>query len=370
MSSSTDSSPPTTSPVSASSSSFDPLAFSAFQHKLNWYYDLKDPALRQQQLVFQARRNPSLGFMYYVNIIQTFLGIPAMFVSMCCDFLASDEATAGHIPYSTWLFLNFFRKFTGVCTFLCLCTSSIALWCVIYNRASSTTGKPPVNFMTSWLNDVFGWKVYSEQKSSLDTEKNRTFWTASNVYYMTGQTYYTLLYVRKVFHCFVPTLLPDHVACFFAESLLQNFIIDPYLMIIVPVLNWVLIADVGLDIFWVSYSLNLAVLLILEIFVSKNDAIYRIAMTIMLCIFFIVDIRVRNVTMFFTAENLNQALKEVKRMEEENRKNEMRNMIANVAHDMKTVSDEIMFPVLFFPNSTYFHLPLFPVAFIVLCHWH
>ncbi len=57
-----------------------------------------------------------------------------------------------------------------------------------------------------------------------------------------------------------------------------------------------------------------------------------------MCMFFVFDIQIRNVVMFFTTIDLNQALKEVKRMEEENRKNEMRNMIANVAHDMKTVS--------------------------------
>ena len=321
------------------SSTSDSHIYSSFKHQLNWYYDLKDPSLHKQHLEFQTRRNSSLGFMYYINIIQTFLGIPAMFVSMWCDFMANDEAAAN---YSNSHLLSILRKLTGVCTFICLTICTIALWYIIFRRKGPHNGKR-VDVVVNFLNQIFGWKLCPKDEKPIDALRAEPmektgFWTASNIYYITGQTYYTLLYVRKVFHCFAPTLLPDHVACFFAESLLQNFIIDPYLLIIVPVLNWVLVADIGLNTFWVTYTSNLTVVLLLETFASKNDAIVRLGMTIMLCLFFIIDIQVRNVTMFFTAMDLNYALKEVKRMEEENRKNEMRNMIANVAHDMKTVS--------------------------------
>jgi signal transduction histidine kinase len=46
----------------------------------------------------------------------------------------------------------------------------------------------------------------------------------------------------------------------------------------------------------------------------------------------------RNVSIFFTNRKLKEIMLEKERIQEENHANEMRSLIANVAHDLKTVS--------------------------------
>lgn len=322
------SSPPSTDSFSDSSTISEKFHdYSTIKHHLTWLYEIKDPILRQRQKEFHAKRNGSIGFMYYVNVIQTLLGIPTMLVSMYCDFLqpVQDQILDSH---------NFtmfcIRRITGIFTFIGLTISCLALWYIIFSRNSN---KKETNSMF----------LFQPLKNLLDlpndesSSKKSSLWTASNIYFMFGQAYFTVLYVRKVFRCFVPSFTPDYLACFVAESLLHNSIVDPYLMIIVPLLNFVLVTDVSFSVFWISYGINLFVLLFLETYVSKYEAVARLVITIFLCIFFVIDLQIRNAVIFFTAMDLNNALKEVKRMEEEYRKNEMRTMIANVAHDMKTV---------------------------------
>ena len=50
------------------------------------------------------------------------------------------------------------------------------------------------------------------------------------------------------------------------------------------------------------------------------------------------DVQLRNITIFFTQRRLKEALLENEKMQEANHANEMRSMIGNVAHDLKTVS--------------------------------
>jgi hypothetical protein len=61
-----------------------------------------------------------------------------------------------------------------------------------------------------------------------------------------------------------------------------------------------------------------------------------------ICLFSIIDTLLRNVSLFFVHMDLNEALVEMKKMEEENRTNELRSMIGNVAHDLKTVSSLLL----------------------------
>ncbi len=52
----------------------------------------------------------------------------------------------------------------------------------------------------------------------------------------------------------------------------------------------------------------------------------------------VIDMQVRNIIVFLTTRKLKDMIRETERLAEQAHANEMRHMIANVAHDLKTVS--------------------------------
>ena len=63
-----------------------------------------------------------------------------------------------------------------------------------------------------------------------------------------------------------------------------------------------------------------------------------IAVWIIISSYAIRNIQFRNVAIFITNLKLQELMLEKERIQEENHANEMRSLIANVAHDLKTVS--------------------------------
>jgi signal transduction histidine kinase len=73
------------------------------------------------------------------------------------------------------------------------------------------------------------------------------------------------------------------------------------------------------------------------IYVQVWDAIPIVFTLTMAVGLVVIDMQVRNIIVFLTARRLREMILETEKLAEQAHANEMRSMIANVAHDLKTV---------------------------------
>ncbi len=124
----------------------------------------------------------------------------------------------------------------------------------------------------------------------------------------------------------------------YCESPNTFVIIGSLVLFVFPYLLFVSIPDISIQWVWCTIWVSFAVIIAITI----NLAVYHSWLTIMiilsLVICLIIDTQVYKVQMFLIANKLGGILEEKELSAIENHAQEMRHMIANVAHDLKTVS--------------------------------
>lgn len=151
---------------------------------------------------------------------------------------------------------------------------------------------------------------------------------------------------------------------------LQNIILaQGFVALTIPLLISVNLPEVVIEVVWANFILAFFVSILVCVASSQYDNILYLLIWSAVGFFSIIDTQIRNVTMFFVNMDLNLALSEVRRIEEENRANEMRHMIANVAHDLKTVSN-LYFRSLLLPIRILITVSFVFLAIVLAVFWN
>ena len=165
------------------------------------------------------------------------------------------------------------------------------------------------------------------------------------VYILVVQWYFILVYLRRVFslNCLEE---PSRMVLMFGGGKCfedhidreQSAMTNAMTMFLLPVLVVTCIPEVPIVFIW--FNLMLAVVAYLGSLIEFQliASIPLVSVWAIMSFFVIRDVQLRNITIFFTQRRLKEALLENEKMQEANHANEMRSMIGNVAHDLKTVS--------------------------------
>ena len=128
------------------------------------------------------------------------------------------------------------------------------------------------------------------------------------------------------------------VQCRVGESLASVTCLSCIMMLTMPVLIKVNLPDTPIGLTWLNFIGSYILFIGIVMYKGTYQAIPISIYWYIACFFTIIDAQTRNMLVFFANRQLDQTLRENERMAEENRAEEMRHMMANVAHDLKTVS--------------------------------
>ncbi len=109
-------------------------------------------------------------------------------------------------------------------------------------------------------------------------------------------------------------------------------------MFIIPILFFLQISCVSMYVVWFNFFLSCFLYFLACAVTGHTLGIVAFVLWMLLGCHIIVDSQIRNILLFITKAKLTIVLEEKDRNELENRVNEMRSLIGNVAHDLKTVS--------------------------------
>ncbi len=122
---------------------------------------------------------------------------------------------------------------------------------------------------------------------------------------------------------------------------LGNFYVS-YHAICLPILSYLLFVampELSISSIWLAMSSTLIVLIAMALYLSTPNAAFTIIVATAFAITITIDMQIHKVQMFLTTRKLGGILADNERKALETHAQEMRHMIGNVAHDLKTVSD-------------------------------
>ncbi len=111
-----------------------------------------------------------------------------------------------------------------------------------------------------------------------------------------------------------------------------------WVLLLLPYLLFVALPDLSIIIVWCTLGTAFTIILALTAYLEANHSWLIIFIYLFFVIAMVIDTQVYKVQMFLTTRKLGGILEEQELMAIQNHAQEMRHMIANVAHDLKTVS--------------------------------
>jgi ABC-type transport system involved in multi-copper enzyme maturation permease subunit len=103
-------------------------------------------------------------------------------------------------------------------------------------------------------------------------------------------------------------------------------------------LLWLALPDLLISTIWSSLLVTLTFLIAMVFYLNTPRACILIGVSLIVTVTILIDMQIHKLQMFLTTRKLGGILAENERMTLQNRAQEMRHMIGNVAHDLKTVS--------------------------------
>ena len=120
----------------------------------------------------------------------------------------------------------------------------------------------------------------------------------------------------------------------------NNYLISLYGIILhlLPCFLFMSLPQLSIEVIWTTLVLSFAGFLSVVIYIMDMYSLVVVIIVFISMICLVLDCQLVNVHTFLTYRRIHELLQENERMAEENQSNELRSMIGNVAHDLKTVS--------------------------------
>ena len=128
----------------------------------------------------------------------------------------------------------------------------------------------------------------------------------------------------------------------------EYFLGTAIIMIFSPVLAFTSIPDTPIEAIWINIILSFFIFAVTAILKGVERMLVIGVVLFLSSIFAVVDIQIRNILLFLSNRNFQEIIEENEQMAEKKNEEEMRHMIGNVAHDLKTVrSNKLFFNAIF-----------------------
>ncbi len=177
----------------------------------------------------------------------------------------------------------------------------------------------------------------------------------NSCFVMQLQFFFILQFIRLVFHlnCFIPTFNETHVWYGFIVDLMGNdtcyesvshdvkigFLSSQSLQLFIfSFISFKGVPQTPIRVIWFNYVVAVITFLTTIVIDSTYQSLPSGIVWMILTFFAIRDFQVRNMIIFLSTRNVKETMVSKNKALEENHANEMRSLIANVAHDLKTVS--------------------------------
>ena len=190
---------------------------------------------------------------------------------------------------------------------------------------------------SGWINDVKQW---------LSNSSYFPFPSLHGFYVVLIELYFICVFLRRSFgfNCHENISNSSWIELFgggkcFEHDIVRQFIAsNAFLMFLFPALLFACLP--GTPIMWIWSSLSLAVIIYIlaVVFLQATSGIIMMLLWLIVSAFAIRNIQCRNLTIYFMNVELKRLMKEKERLQDEQHANELRGFVANVAHDLKTVS--------------------------------
>jgi hypothetical protein len=212
----------------------------------------------------------------------------------------------------------------------------------------STTVLPTASIATANSSNHIGQQVYTETTES-DKHKRDPLLLLNPMLVILVQLYYAVIvlqYIVYVHYAGNPKatlfqthhryLVPTPVS---AAAYPNNFVVmHSFLLFFIPCFFFASMPDLSISVVWNVLIASAGFLVWTAVYLSAHDCFAILAMLLISSSLLIVDLQMHKVRMFLTAVQLRDSLTENERNAAAKHVEELRHMIGNVAHDLKTVS--------------------------------
>ena len=117
---------------------------------------------------------------------------------------------------------------------------------------------------------------------------------------------------------------------------------NAFLMFLFPVLVFACLPGTPISFIWQSLVMAIITYILTVVYLQAPGGLLLVLLLIIVAGFAIRNIQFRNVSSFFINLKLQELMVDKQRAQEESHANEMRSLIANMAHDLKTVSSSYL----------------------------
>ena len=363
--------------------------YQSISHHLNWYLGLNDGVLQREYYTFNSTRK-SGGFLLLLTSLTAVVLSPMQLYMFGRDIHSDDER------------LRPIRIFTSLVAFIAALTVAIS-GSLLYAKHflgfrmrgksmlySFSTTLAESNYRTidlvpycfrlheqpkpieagTDLEHAFQLSSHPSSSSAADQHNNhestpvvpsekgvaveqqrrrRRVWNL--VFALSAQLFFLTVFCRRVFslNCFgnytdTSGLLSLYAnrQCYESATLPHVATTSALIMLSMPVLVLMNLPDTPIGLTWWNLGVSLALFVVA--IVSIDAVVEALPVGLFwfaICVFTVVDVQTGNMLCFFANRSLSLTLRENERMAEETRVEDMRHMMANVAHDLKTVSKSV-----------------------------
>ena len=340
--------------------------------KVNFFYELKDARSRQEFLKFNKVQSPSKYLLILLLLFSLFF-FPASIAVLWLDLF---DSSPNH---------RTFRVSVSIVQILSSLIAVISGW-VMYTRRKYSTSIGMAIFRTFFgdnvLEEVDENEHLDEENDTVDTsipmschvttksfKREKMFVTSSqsnfsylyhlvvkvldlgkfpflkSCFVVSMQIFFCTIFLRRVFSLNCQINGSSRFAIMFGSGLcyendvkLQMISFNALLLVLYPFLYLISVPDIPLMLVWFVFLISIAVYASSAIVLNLSESFPLVFTWMCIGFYAIKDNQLRNLLIFLSHKRMEELVLENQRINELNHANEMRHLISNVAHDLKTVS--------------------------------
>ena len=313
---------------------FDGGQYAAIKSQLNFFNEIQDPSSRNEFHHFLLNRS-SHEFIHFAVVVSSFVLLPSAIVNCSKDFRYSTDSD------------NY--AFRCIVTLMALISSAIAAYTSIllcFRQHKIVQNNQWKSSYYSFLNN------FISQTFLAESENITSLYT---ILFSQIQIHFMASFLRRTFglncsqHSSKFNAYFGGGKCYEGGTEVQFLAYNAFLMFLIPILFFTCLSETPIRWVWINFSLAVLTYMVSMIIKGAFASLPLTLLYMIVGIFIIRDVQFRNLMLYFSNVRLRAVLQENERMAQENRASELRHMIANVAHDLKTVS---LFIFLFVSSST------------------
>jgi signal transduction histidine kinase len=264
-------------------------------YELNWAYNFVDPDLQEKFQKFFFRRKYT-KVIHYCNFYSACILIPTNILAM-----AANPSPNGWLFSSLLTLLNLLWVMSGIC--------------VCWEKHI------PAKY-DNWLHVIRRVNMFAAAAYSLFIASRKFIVECDQLPEGNRDIYVG-------WHCADdPTIMPTYTVA---------------LLCLIPICTMICLNETRLDLVFFSILLTNGIFIVLVLkFVPKSAFIKDLLVVTVIAFLVCIDIHQSHIEFFIACDKLEATLAENKRMQEENRAAELRSMIGNLTHDLKTPLSSFM----------------------------